>query len=588
MEQLKKLRAYLYLPLCFFSLLGNALWFQWMYRGGVPRRWWAIALALIAAWSLLFTAVAALLPRLAKRVYLGVLGGFFFLLTIVHGVYFNMFRKFFSFADMAFAGDGFAFLNPSYLVIRKLAILLGLVCLGLMVVAIVLVPREEVFRPRVIGALAAAGVAVAGIVCVCAVCFRGSDTMIWDMGSDPSSVYENFTDTKASLRLLGLYHYTFRDVQLALFPSGGELSDGEAAQVADFAARRGHADNAMTGALAGKNLILVQLEAIDTWMVDYMPNLKALKEGGVAFSNHYTPAYITAGTFNTEFIVNTGLFPAATGTTTSVYTHNRYPSSLAHLFQDKGYAVNSFHGSEAEVYNRGQIHEAWGYTYHSGNDMGMGNYMMDSQLSAAFDEMTDGAPFFSFVITFSGHGPYGPENPIFLAHADQAQAQAKRSDGNYVYAVGHAMETDVFVGELVDYLEEKGLMDSTALVFYADHYDYYMMDDPLNMEIKGVDSLNLLQHTDWFVYDRSLESQVVEKFTSSLDVLPTLANLFGLEADYPLLAGDDAFSEEGGYVIFNDNSWVGTQRDVGAEILLRRRINALILKGDYWRNHLTD
>ena len=575
-------KKYLYLPLCFLSLLGNGVWFQWMYADHTYHRWTAISLALIFCWSLALTAVAALLPRLGKRIYMGLLGVAFFALTVVHAVYYNMFRKFFSFADMFFAGDGFAFLDASYLVIRKLAILLGLACLGLMAAAVVLAPKGEERRPRFLVGLAGLLVGAAGIAGVCLVFFQGGDTMIWDMGADPATVYQDFTDTKASLSLLGLYHYTFRDIQLVLFPGGREMTDEEVAEVEAFAAQRSHESNDMTGALAGKNLILIQLEAIDTWMVDYMPNLQAVKEQSVVFSNHYTPAYITAGTFNTEFIVNTGLLPAATGTPTSVYTRNTFPNSLAHLFAGQGYAANSFHGSEGDVYNRGSIHDNWGYTYHSGSDMGMPNYTMDSDLMAAFDDMTAGDPFFTFIITYSGHGPYSDQNPIYLAHADEARAEAERTDGNYVYAVAHAKETDQFVGELMEALEEGGLLENTAVVFYADHYNYYMLDDNLNMDIKGVDSLNLLQHTDFFIYARDLAPQVVEKYTSSIDVLPTLANLFDLPAEYELLTGDDAFSPDGGYIFFNDNTWVGTDADVSGEIALRRRINSLLLGGDYW------
>ena len=51
-------------------------------------------------------------------------------------------------------------------------------------------------------------------------------------------------------------------------------------------------DNEYTGLLAGKNVILVQLEAIDTWMLQeaYMPNLSKLKAESISFTNHYTPA----------------------------------------------------------------------------------------------------------------------------------------------------------------------------------------------------------------------------------------------------------------------------------------------------------
>ena len=116
---------------------------------------------------------------------------------------------------MAFAGDGFAFLDASYLVIRKLAILLGLLCLGLMVLAILLAPGErEKRRFRLLAGCGPLTLGALGIAAVCLVFFRGADTMIWDMGSDPATVYENFTDTRSSLSLLGIYHYTFRDIQL--------------------------------------------------------------------------------------------------------------------------------------------------------------------------------------------------------------------------------------------------------------------------------------------------------------------------------------------------------------------------------------
>lgn len=580
-QALRRVAArYGYLPLCFLSLFGSSRWFYWMYAA--DRRWGAIPLLLDLGWSLLLTAAAAALPRRGKRIYLGLLGAVLFLLTLVHGIYVNMFRRFFSFSDLAYAGDGFAFLDSSYLMVRKLAVLLGLLCLALMAGAVLLAPREEAPRPRLICALACLASGLGLILGVWGAELRGSGAMVWDMSGDPATICENFHDTRAAMDLLGLYHFTFRDLQIVLFPGGG-LTDGEREEIAGYAAARSHEDNAMTGALAGKNLILVQLEAIDTWMLeDYMPALKAVKDKSVVFSNHYTPAYITAGTFNTEFMVNTGLLPAASGTPVSVYTRNAFPNSLAHLFKARGYSANSFHGSGAEVYDRGDIHANLGYTYHSGGGMGMENYMMDSQLSAAFGDMTAAAPFFSFVITYSGHGPYGETNPIYLAHEAEAKAQAKRTDGNYVYAVGHAMETDLFVSELMDYLEEDGLLEDTAVVFYADHYNYYMLDDALNMDIKGVDSMDLLQHTDFFIYCQGLEPQTVEKYTSSLDVLPTLANLFGLDADYPLLLGDDAFGPGGGYVFFNDNTWVGTSEDVSVQVAQRRRIGSLLLGGDYW------
>lgn len=585
--RLPRLTPRLHLILFAIALLALDFGFRWICRFAavVEPSVTQKLIPFTVGWSLLLTGIAALLPNLVRRIYMALTGLSFGILCIVHGIYINMFRKFFSFTDLAFAGDGAAFLDTSYLVIRKLLLFWILLCVGIVVLAIVLVPRKAA-PVWLVGAVTA----LLGLSCILVTRFAVlgiNDAVVWDQTDDPAFLYEDFTNSRACLSMLGIYQYTFRDIQIVL-PKGSSLSAEEREELSAYAESRPHADNEMTGALSGKNLILVQLEAIDTWMLDYMPNLKALKESGLSFANHYAPAYITAGTFNTEFIVNTGLFPATSGTSSSVYTHNTFPDSLAHLFQNLGYQANSFHGSPGTVYNRSAIHENLGYTYHSGIDMGMVDYTMDSQMSAAFDMMTADSPFFTFIITYSGHGPYSETNPIYLAHAKEAQAAATRTDGNYVYAVGHAMETDAFVGELVEYLTEQNLLDSTTLIFYADHYNYYMMNDDLSMEIKGVDSLNLLQHTDWFIYDQSLEPQSVDKYTSSLDVLPTIANLFGLDADYGLLAGDDAFSSGGGYVIFNDNTWVGTDRNVSEEILKRRTYNALLLKSDYWRSYDID
>jgi phosphoglycerol transferase MdoB-like AlkP superfamily enzyme len=530
-------------------------------------------------WALLLTAVAALLPGMARRVYMALVGVLASVLCIVHGVYINMFRKFFSFSDMVFAGDGAAFADLSYLVIRRALLAWILLCLALLLLAAALSPRTA--SPRWL--LGVSGMVLSVVLLLCARFFLlgSSQAVIWDQTGDPAFLYDDFSDSRACLTMLGIYQYTFRDLQ-RLLPRSTQLTDAEKEEIAAFAAARPHVDNDMTGLLEGKNLILVQLEAIDTWMVDYMPALQAVKEQSMVFANHYTPAYITAGTFNTEFMVNTGLLPAASGTSVSVYTQNAFPNALPQLFRAAGYTANSFHGSGPEVYNRGSIHENLGYeAYHSGEDMGMADHTLDSQLLSAYDAITAGDRFFSFIITYSGHGPYSEENPIFQRHAAAARQAAVRTDGNYVYAVGHAMETDEFVRLLMEKLEADGLLENTAVVFYADHYNYYMMNDALNMDIKGVDTLDLLQHTDFFIYSKDLPPRQVEKVTSSIDVLPTLANLYGLDAQYSYLTGDDAFSDGGGYVFFNDNTCYGGGGT--EEVVERRKISSLLLASDFWR-----
>ena len=62
------------------------------------------------------------------------------------------------------------------------------------------------------------------------------------------------------------------------------------------------------------------------------------------------------------------------------------------------------------------------------------------------------------------------------------------------------------------------------------------------------------------LWSADLEEPVhVDKYCSSLDVMPTLANLFGLEYDSRLMAGRDILSDEPGLVIFSNYSFLTDQ-----------------------------
>jgi phosphoglycerol transferase MdoB-like AlkP superfamily enzyme len=82
------------------------------------------------------------------------------------------------------------------------------------------------------------------------------------------------------------------------------------------------------------------------------------------------------------------------------------------------------------------------------------------------------------------------------------------------------------------------------------------MNDELVMQYKGVDNLNLLQHTPFFIFSEGAEPEQVEKVTSTPDIFPTLLNLFGLSYNSSYCAGHDAFGPGGGYVFFADGSWL--------------------------------
>ena len=103
-----------------------------------------------------------------------------------------------------------------------------------------------------------------------------------------------------------------------------------------------------------------------------------------------------------------------------------------------------------------------------------------------------------------------------------------------------------------------------------------------------------------------MKPERVDRACSSLDLLPTLCNLFGLDFDSRLYMGQDVFSEAEPLVIFSNRSWITGEASynsqtgevsslTGGEISDRYvqtikdavnnkfTISAWILDRDYWR-----
>lgn len=108
----------------------------------------------------------------------------------------------------------------------------------------------------------------------------------------------------------------------------------------------------------------------------------------------------------------------------SYYAEHALPYSLPNRFRDAGYCARSFHAANPNIYNRGQIHLNFGYeSYNDYGDLGMDDYMLDSQLLRGYDQIVLGRAVFSFIITYSGHGPYTEEQDTISApHLARARA----------------------------------------------------------------------------------------------------------------------------------------------------------------------
>lgn len=538
-------------------------------------------------WSGTMTAIAALLPRTGRRIFLLVTFVPFALLTIAHCVLYQLTGTCFSFADLAYAGDGARFVSAAYFHLKVGQWLSIAVCLALMLCAVIFTPQTRPGRRGRIAAAVLAAACAAGIFVVHTVLMpkggavEHSEYLAWDNAESHDTLadaYAEFTNANRCLMFSGLYQYTVRGAVVTLWPQTTADTERIAELDAYYAAHpKQAADTPMTGAFAGKNLIFIMMESMDDWLVapEYMPNLYRLEQEGVYFRNYYAPIFLAAATFNSEFTANTGMIAPEYQVRNSYYTEHALPYSLPNLFRDAGYRARSFHAANPSIYNRGEIHLNFGYeSYNDYGDLGMDDYMLDSQLLRGYDQIVSGEPFFSFIITYSGHGPYTTEQQnISEPHLDRARAvidystvpyttEAQKEE--YTRAVAQAMETDAFIGGLRKQLEADGHAEDTVLVLFTDHYCKYFSDTELIEAIKGTGDHNLLSNVPFVIWTEGITPQVSEKYVSTMDIAPTIVDLFSLDADLRYYIGNDMFGPDGGVVYFHNYAWYdGKTYDTG-------------------------
>ena len=538
-------------------------------------------------WSGTMTAIAALLPRTGRRIFLLVTFVPFALLTITHCVLYQLTGTCFSFADLAYAGDGARFVSAAYFHLKVGQWLSIAVCLALMLCAVIFTPQTHIGRRGGIAAAVLAAACAAGIFVVHTTQMpRGgimehNEYLAWNDAESHDTLadaYAEFINANRCLMFSGLYQYTVRGAVVTIWPQTTADTERIAELDAYYAAHpKQAADTPMTGAFAGKNLILIMMESVDDWLVtpEYMPNLYRLEQEGVYFRNYYAPIFLAAATFNSEFTANTGMIAPEYQVRNSYYAEHALPYSLANLFRDAGYSARSYHAANPNIYNRGQIHLNFGYeSYNDASVLDMDSYMLDAQMLNGYDRIVSDEPFFSFIITYSGHGPYTEEQDTISApHLARARAvidystvpyttEAQKEE--YTRAVAQAIETDAFIGGLRERLEADGHAEDTVLMLFTDHYCKYFSDAEFISAIKGETDRNMLSNVPFVIWTEGIAPQVYDKYVSTMDIAPTVVDLFSLDADLRYYIGNDMFGPDGGVVYFRNYAWYdGKTYDTG-------------------------
>jgi len=111
---------------------------------------------------------------------------------------------------------------------------------------------------------------------------------------------------------------------------------------------------------------------------------------------------------------------------------------------------------------------------------------------------------------------------------------------------------------LVEQLEAAGVAERTVIALATDHYPYGLEKDVID-ELVGheVEETFELYKSTLILWSPSMKQPIeVDKYCTAIDIVPTLANLFGLEYDSRLYIGKDILSTSEGLVMFQDKSFI--------------------------------
>lgn len=321
--------------------------------------------------------------------------------------------------------------------------------------------------------------------------------------------------------------------------------------------------NEKTGLFAGCNLIQITAEGFSHLAIDpeLTPTLYRLQNEGMQFTNFYT-AYWGVSTSDGEYVNLTGTIPKSGAWSLQETADNAMPLTMAQQLKRLGYSAYAYHNHDYDYYHREQSHPNLGYVYKAlGNGLPITEQWPESDvemIDVSTGDYTGIEPFHVYYMTVSGHLEYVfDESKNAMACKNQHLVEhLPYSEAVRAY-LACQIELDRAVELLLQRLEEAGVLENTVIVLSADHYPYGLTLEEMG-ELAGheIDPQYEIYRNACIIYKEGMTPEVIDRPCSSLDLLPTISNLFGLEFDSRLYMGQDIFSDMPPMVLFCDRSWL--------------------------------
>ncbi|MFK4334323.1 lipoteichoic acid synthase [Bacillus sp. RC240] len=376
---------------------------------------------------------------------------------------------------------------------------------------------------------------------------------------------------------LGLYTHQVYDLTLQVKAGSQKaLADSSKLQETEnyVKSNQSEPNPNMFGAAKGKNVIVVTLESLQTFLIgasvngqEVTPFLNEFINESYYFDNFFHQTG-QGKTSDSEFLIDTSLYPLNRGAVFFTHGNNDY-TATPEILRQQGYFTSVFHANNATFWNRNIMYSALGYDrYYNELDYKITpetNLNWGLKDIEYFDQSVDilktvDQPFYARFLTLTNHYPF--------TYDEDTKFIEPYNSGNGVFDryIVTARYLDKSIKKFIERLKAEGMYDDSIIVLYGDHYgisekhNRAMAQFLEKDQITEFDTLNL-QRTPLYIHiPGQTEGQTISKPTGQIDMKPTILNLLGIDTTNDIRFGHDMFSDEyTGFVVLRDGSFITDQ-----------------------------
>ncbi|SFC25502.1 lipoteichoic acid synthase [Alkalibacterium subtropicum] len=328
-------------------------------------------------------------------------------------------------------------------------------------------------------------------------------------------------------------------------------------------------DEEYFGAAEGRNVIVISLESVQQFLIDYeledehgvkhevMPFVNSLFNSNDSYSfNNFFHQTSQGKSSDAEVLGETSLYGLPEGSAfQTLGSTNTFHAAPAILGEKAGYTSAAFHGNVGSFWNRTDTYRHFGYDYFFDSqfynvagdrslEYGLKDKLFFNDSVEYIEQLPQ--PFYTKFVTVTNHFPYP------LDEKNQGFPEAQTSDETINQYFATANYLDQAVKEFFDYLKASGLYEESIIMLYGDHYGISNMRNPRLAELVGK------EREEWDDFDDAQmqrvplimhvpgvnNGEVFETYSGQVDMLPTLLHLLGIETDEFLFMGQDLLSGE--------------------------------------------